>query len=202
MRTFAAFLLLIIICSVAVPADKLTEDQKLKVINKELQKSKQELRKTKMEEQAVLGRLVVINKELKRTKSNLFQTEKKIKVNESQIGTLTSELRDTEADLKQKESKLRDRVKEVFKSSGLNYIQLLFSSGSMSEFLNRLYFFRKIIDYDAQLVQVIRADARKVKEKKYALEKKTMEIRSLAKVITQKKNEIAVKAEEKKKIYK
>lgn len=134
MRTFAAILLLIFACSFAAPAEKLTEEQRLKKINKKLQKSKQKLLKTKKEEQAVLGRLVVINKELKRTKGNLYQTQKKIKVNESQIGTMTSELRITENDLGKKEAKLKSRIGEVYKSSGVNYIQMLFSSSSMSDF--------------------------------------------------------------------
>ncbi|MFH1684371.1 MAG: peptidoglycan DD-metalloendopeptidase family protein [Candidatus Margulisiibacteriota bacterium] len=202
MRTTITFLLLIFVCSFAAPAEKLTEEQKLEKINQELQKSKQELQKTKKEEQAVLGRLVVINKELKRTKSNLFQTEKKIKVNESQIGTLTTELRVTEKDLGGREDKLKSRIKEVFKSSGVNYIQLFFSSSSMSDFLNQFYFFRKIIEYDSRLVQSVRGDVKKVKSKRSVLRTKNSEIRSLAKVIAKKKNEIADKAKEKKKIYK
>ncbi|MBU0672929.1 MAG: peptidoglycan DD-metalloendopeptidase family protein [Candidatus Margulisbacteria bacterium] len=202
MRIFAAFLLLILIYSAADSAQDLSEEQKLEQINKELQTSIIKLEKTKKEEQAVLGRLVVITKELKRTQGNLYQAQKKINVNESEIGTLTAELSETKEDLTQREKKLSRRVNEVFKSSGVNYLQMLFTSGSMSDFFNRLYFFRQIINYDAELVQSVRADVRKAKQKRASLQTKTSEIRSLAKAISVKKDAIAEQAAEKNKIYK
>ncbi|NQT30158.1 MAG: peptidoglycan DD-metalloendopeptidase family protein [Candidatus Saganbacteria bacterium] len=201
MRILAAFLLTLLLCSFAVFADDLTEEQKLKVIQKELAQNKQKLAKTKKEEQAVLGRLVVIKKELSKTKNSLYQTQKKIRQNESQIGTLTRELTQTEKELVKKEAKLEGRLREVYKSSGLNYLQLLFTSQSVSDFSNRFYFFKKIIDYDANLVQSIRTDAAKAKQKRATLKSKTQEIRGLAKVFEEKKTEVSQKAHEKNKIY-
>lgn len=211
MRVFAALLLLISVCSVGAPAEKMPapyeekaepEELKLKAIETQLKQSKLKLQKTKKEEQAVLGRLAIINKELKRTKNNLYFAQKNIRENELKIGTLTSELSETERDLKNKEKELGARVKEVYKSSGLNYLELLITSRSMSDFTNRVYFFRKIVDHDAGLVQSIRSDAQRAKQKRSALKYKTREIKSLAKVIAEQKNEIAAKADEKKKIYK
>jgi murein DD-endopeptidase MepM/ murein hydrolase activator NlpD len=202
MRSLAACLLLISICSIGFAAENLPEEIKLKAIQKKLVESKKELKKTKKEEQAVLGRLAIINKELRRTKTNLYLAQKKIRVNEDQIGTLTAELRESLRDLKNKEWQLRDRLREVYKSSGINYIQLLFTSASMSDFLNRIYFFGKIITFDAVLVEGVRTDVRKAQQKRAILRSKTREIRGLARVITDKKNEISVKADEKTKIYK
>lgn len=211
MRVFAAFLLLISVCSLGAQAEKIaaqpqkvpdSEQVKLEAIQKKIRESKKKLKKTKAEEQAVLGRLVVINKELKRTKNNLYFAQKNIRTNETQIGALASELHQTENDLIKREKGLKERVREVFKSSGLNYLELLVASRSMSDFVNRVYFFRKIINYDAGLVEGVRADLRKVKQKRSLLQYKTREIRSLAKVIAEKKKGIAAKADEKKKIYK
>jgi murein DD-endopeptidase MepM/ murein hydrolase activator NlpD len=211
MRVFAALLLLISVCSVGAPAEKMStpyeenaepEQLKLRAIETQLRQSRLKLQKTKKEEQAVLGRLAIINKELKRTKNNLYFAQKNIRVNELKIGTLTSELSETEMGLKNKEKELGARVKEVYKSSGLNYLELLITSRSMSDFTNRMYFFRKIIDHDAGLVQSIRADAQRAKQKRADLKYKTREIKGLAKVIAEQKNEIAAKADEKKKIYK
>jgi murein DD-endopeptidase MepM/ murein hydrolase activator NlpD len=202
MRGFAACLLLIFICSIGALAESLPEETKLKALQKQLVESKKKLRKTKEEEQAVLGRLAVINKELRRTKTNLYLAQRKIRLNEDQIGTLSTELRDSLKDLKNKEWSLRARLREVYKSGGVNYLQLLFTSSVMSDFLNRLYFFGKIINFDAGLVQEVRADVRKAKQKRATLQFKTREIRGLAQVITVKKNEISEKAEEKEKAYK
>lgn len=201
MRLFTAIFLLVFVFALGGSAEKLPEEQKLEKIQKQLRESKRELRKTKEEEQAVLGRLVVITKELKSTENKLYQAQEKIRRNEAQIGHLTSELDKTEKELREEAHKLKNRVKEVYKSSGLNYVELLLSSHSMSDFLNRLSFFRRIIDYDANLVQKVHADVQKTRQKKALLQNKTEQIRDLAKVIADKKQEIASKVEQKKELY-
>jgi len=199
-RLFCA--LLLIFFAVSAGADNLTEQEKLKQIEKQLAASREKLEKTKEEEQAVLGRLAVINKDLKRTRGNLSAAFNKIKKNESKISYLTSELSEMDTTLKEKKKHLAQRVSEVYKGSSLNNFNLLFTSDSMSDFFNRLYFFQKIIDYDSQLVTSVKDDLVVAHSKRTQLAAKTAEIKSLAKVITEQKNEIAGKAEEKTKLYK
>ena len=202
MRKIAAFFLLFLLCLAGASAENMPEELKLKVLQKQIEESRLKLKKTKEEEQAVLGRLAVINKELRQTQNHLFFAQKNIRSNESQIGLLNSELVRTEKDLGRKEQDLKRRVREVYKSSGLNYFEILISSRSMSDFVNRLYFFRKIVAHDAGLVESARSDVIKAKQKRTLLQYKTREIRNLAKEIAEKKNEIASKADEKKQIYK
>lgn len=210
MRVLAALFLLLTLCSAMSPAEETgksylveeePEQEKLKVLEKQLLESKLKLKQTKEEEQAVLGRLAVINKQLKQTKNSLYFAQKNIRDNETQIGVLSSELRETEQELAQNEKSLESRLREVFKSSGLNYLELLISSRSMSDFTNRFYFFRKIIDYDSELIQKIRADVKRAKQKRALLQYKTREIRGLAKEISERKEEISAQADEKEKIY-
>ncbi|MBI5399976.1 peptidoglycan DD-metalloendopeptidase family protein [Candidatus Saganbacteria bacterium] len=200
MKFFAAIFLLIFI-SAAAAAAELPEEQKLQEINQKLKQSKQMLLKTREEEQAVMGRLVVINKELKATSNNLQKAQTKIKINEGEISTLAVELNETQQDLNQKENKLRQRIREIYKNSGINYLQLLLGANSMSDFLNRLTFFSKIINYDAALVESVRANVRQVKTKREKLENRTQEIHSLAQEIAEKKESISQQATEKTQLF-
>lgn len=202
MRRLICVLLLLLLTTVFTPVFGLSPEQELQKTQKELSENKKQLNKIKKEEQAVLGRLVVINKELKQTKQTLSRAQSKIKTNEGQIKVLSSELNENQSDLKSKESEFRKRVEEVYKGSSLSYLDLLFSANSMSDFFNRLYFFRKIIDYDATLVSEMRSDVNETRVKKVSLQNKTNQIKELAREITQKKQTIALKAEEKNKIYK
>jgi len=176
-------------------------EEKLQNIRKQLQESKKKLKKTKKEEAAVLGRLVVINKELKRTQRTLSQAKNKINTNKKQVGVLQGEVRQETTELEAKEKKLKNRLREVYKNSGLNYFEVIFSARSMSDFFNRVYFFRKIVEYDAELVAGIRQNLNKVQQKKNVLEAKTKEIQGLTKVIAKKEKDISSKAGKKKKIY-
>ncbi len=202
MRIFSAVCLFLLVFSLAAPVSGESEETRLKRLQKQLMESKQKLQKTKAEEQAVWGKLVVINKQLKRTKNSLYAAQNRIQTNRTQIGELTSELNKVEAELREKEVQVSERITEVYKSSGVNYLEILIASRSMSDFFNRLYFFRKIIDFDAQLIQSVRADARRTKQKRALLMSRNSEIQSLAVVISRKKNEIASKANEKRKVYK
>lgn len=192
-------------CSIFVfsapAADNLSEEEKLRQIQEQLEESKVKLRQTKEQERAVLGRLAVINKELRSTNQKLNFTMNKIRLNEGQIGQLRSELRLSEGNLRAKEDKFKARLSEMYKGGTTNYLEVLVASRSMSDFLNRLYFFSKIIEVDANLVQGIRADVQTVKVKKGSLEERTEEIKGLAKVVAQKKDEFVNLAEEKKGIY-
>ncbi|MFH1542273.1 MAG: peptidoglycan DD-metalloendopeptidase family protein [bacterium] len=198
-RLSALFLLLIFFSFGQVWA--VSEEQKLKNIQNELEANKVKLQKVKKEEEAVLGRLVVINKELSATKSSLSKAQKTIQTNEKQIGTLTSELKETTAELKTKEAKLLDRINEVYKSSSINYFDLLFTSQSLSDFLNRMYFFRRTVEFDATLVNEVQATVAQAQKKKNQLQSKTEQVKKLAVEIAEKKKTIAVKVEEKEQVY-
>ncbi|PIS31647.1 hypothetical protein COT42_00555 [Candidatus Saganbacteria bacterium CG08_land_8_20_14_0_20_45_16] len=197
------FLSLSLICGSVVRSEQAgtIEEQRLKEIEKELAQNKQKLEKAKKEEQAVLGRLVVIKTELTKTKTNLNLTQNKITVNEKKIGTLASEIRELEQALSTKQSRLRQRLVEVYKNSSLNYFQLLLTAESMSDFFNRLYFFRKIVEFDSELMMAVRTDFQKSTQKKQLLQSKTKEIKSLAEEISQKKQEITKQASEKSQVY-
>lgn len=178
-----------------------TEEQKLKQIQQEIEANREKLLKTKQEEQAVLGRLAEINKELTKTKSSLDLAQNKVRLNESQIGYLSTELKQSQKELSTKEEKLRARLREVYKNSGVNYVDLLFFSRSLSDFLNRFYFFQKVVEYDSGLVGDIQEEVDKTRRKKETLQQKTEVVRQLAVEIEVKKNEIAAKAQDKKEAY-
>lgn len=180
-------------------ADEPPEQAKLQAIQQELKESKEKLKQTKQQQQEVLGKLVGINQELKSANRKLNQAKERIQVNESKIGALTVELRSTEQDLQQKSTLLEKRVRESYKSSGFNYLELVFSAGSMSDFFNRLYYFEKVLAQDQSLIHDIKGDLRVVKNRREVLADRTQEIKELAQVIAEKKKKIAEQAEEKKK---
>lgn len=195
---FAAGLLLL---TGAAMAEKLDEQEKLQIIQKELKQSQEKLKETKVKQQEVLGKLVVITQELRQANHKLNRAKEKVMENESKISELTVELRKSEAELQEKSSLLVRRVREAFKNGRMNYLDLLFASRSMSDFLNRLYYFEKIIVRDAGLIRGVKEGLQTTKTQQKALSNRTLEIKELAAVIAEEKKNIAEQAEEKKKTY-
>ncbi|MDD5593374.1 MAG: peptidoglycan DD-metalloendopeptidase family protein [Candidatus Margulisbacteria bacterium] len=200
MRPITVMLAVLLIAGVA-RAESLDEQEKLKLIQKELKTSQEKLKLTKEQKQEVLGKLVVITQELKKANRSLNKAKEKIQANESKIGELVVEQKKTEEDLSKKSGKLELRVREAFKNGGLNYLDLLFASQSMSDFLNRLYFFEKVIARDASLIMGVREDLRATRSQQQQLTGRTREIKELAQVIAENKKKIAEQADEKKKVF-
>ncbi|MBN3033155.1 MAG: peptidoglycan DD-metalloendopeptidase family protein [Candidatus Saganbacteria bacterium] len=192
--------LALLLAAGSVRGESLDEQEKLKIIQDELKVSQEKLKQTKEQRQEVLGKLVVITKELKKANTSLNRAKAKIEENESKIGALIVEQKKSEAELSSKSGQLALRVREAYKNGGLSYLDLLFNSQSMSDFLNRLYFFEKIIARDANLIRGVRAGLRATRSQQQELTGRTREIKELANVIAENKKKIAEQAEEKQKL--
>jgi len=198
MRALSIGLALLFLAASAL-AEKIDEQEKLQIIQNELKQSQEKLKQTKTQQQDVLGKLVVITQELRQANRKLNRAKEKVKQNESKITELTVELRKTESDLQQKATLIERRVRAAFKDGRISYFDLLFASRSMSDFLNRLYYFEKIVTRDAGLILNVKEDLKVTKNQRAVLNDRTQEIKQLAEVISEQKQNITLQAEEKKK---
>jgi len=180
---------------------KTAEQQKLEKINKELQEKQKKLTETRAKERAALSKFVVTKKQLAKTRENLNLANNKIVKNQKKLNKLASDIEATRDTIDIKSKKLKKRIVEVYKSSSVNYLEMLFSATSMADFINRSYFFSKVIGLDASLVQSISQTYHKIKGEKEELSDTTTQIRQLAADISDKKKKIAAQAEEIKDLY-
>lgn len=207
MKSLRVFFLLFLLAatigaSAAVPAhDELLEQKKLRELQEKISANKKKLLETKIKEQNALSKLVVTKKELVQTTRDLRRANTRIAINEGEISKLTSNINVTKQRLGVRGEALKKRLREIYKNSSVNYLELLFSSSSMSDFINRSYFFSKIVGRDAQLIQGISEDYNTIKTEKTQLVKATNQVKELATEIKEKKEEISAKAEEVKQIY-
>ena len=198
MKRVFALIFLLFFFSLSFADVSLNEQQKLKEIQEQLQAQKRKLLETKKKEQESLSKLVEIKGELKKTTRDFNRAKTKITENVSQIKDLSGEIDEAKVTLEQKSAKLKNRVREVYKSSAVNYLDLLFSTKSMADFINRAYFFGKVIEGDAKLINEITSEYHLFRQKKEKLVAVTEDIKGLAQEIGEKRKEIATKAEEEK----
>ncbi len=176
--------------------------QELNKVYEELEKSKAKLQKTKREQQNVVQRLFVINRSLTKTKTQLGRAEQQIQVNQRKLNFLTVSIEDAKKRLANRSDFLRSRIREIYKSGGINYVQMMLSSDTLSDFINRSYFFEKIMSRDVSIVNEISSEHKKIVTNKNQLEGVTEDIKTLASYIEHKKKTIEKQAEEKQKVYK
>lgn len=177
------------------------EQRKLLKIQSELTEQKQKLKVTRAEEQRALSGLYTIQKNLVRAKKSLNEAKSKVTYNQKRIVELKNELSDAENKIRYESKNLKLRVKEVFKSGSGGFFDILFASRSMSDFINRTYYFGRLISRDVELIGNIRQQVEAINSTKLQLESANREIKDNVSVIETEKREIARAGVEKQRTY-
>jgi murein DD-endopeptidase MepM/ murein hydrolase activator NlpD len=198
--------LLIFACILAVSSHAFCEDmtpeqRKLLDIQNQLATEKEKLKLTKVQEQRALSGLYVVRRDLSKAKKNLSNAKSKVFNNESRITLLKNEYDESRKKVSLTNKELRRRIVEIYKSGSANLLDLIFASRSMSDFINRSYYFGRVIEYDAKLIGDIRVQLDNMVRTKSELESTTHEIRGLVRDIEQDKRRISAAEIAKARVY-
>ncbi len=180
--------------------DLSSKQEELNKVYRELQQRKTELRATREKEKNVLQRLVVINREITKTQGQLDRAETQIDKNKRKLDFLGESLTQAKNRLENRGGVLRSRVREIFKNRDNNLLEMLISSDTLADFINKTYYFEKIMGRDLNLVNDITVEHKKINKDKNNLEDVTDEIQKLAKDIDEKKKYMEVQKVEKTKV--
>ncbi len=185
-------------CSAAIAASQEDLDR----VQRELKSERLKLKAAREKEAGALNNLYRVNRQLKDAKEDLERTKLLIDRNGKKIAVLSSDLKDLETDFNQKSGVLSKRISEAYKSGGaLSLLDVLFSSTSITDFVNRQYYFERMISKDLALISEMKDKARSIEESKKSLRVAVSEMNAEAKVIDRRKGEIQDQAEEKEKLY-
>jgi murein DD-endopeptidase MepM/ murein hydrolase activator NlpD len=188
---YALFFVFILLFNASYGEDTSNEQQKLLKIQSELAEQKQKLRLTRAEEQRALSSLYVIKKNLLRAKKSLSEAKGRVNYNQKKMAELKKELAAAENSIRGESKNLRQRIREVYKSGSGGFLDILFASRSMSDFINRTYYFGRIINKDVELISTIRQQVEQIKSARIQLESSNREIKDSLKVIETQKREIS-----------
>jgi len=195
---FLAFLLLF---SVGTDS-RASRVEELREMEKELQSEKAKLREVKKKESKALNSLYVVNKKLKKAKSDLSGINSDISATRRKIAALEGEIGDIEREIKARGRLLSQRIGEAYKSGGtLNVLELLFASRSIADFVNREYYFEKIISRDASLIAEIKEKIVAAEASRRELDRTLGRMHDLERSLSRKKVDIEHQAKTKKRIY-
>ena len=96
--------------------------------------------------------------------------EKKIADKEAEIAVAEEEYKTVEAEERRQYGAMKERIRFTYEQGEISYAELLLSSGSFSELLNRAEFIEKVSDYDDRMIKEYQEIKRQVAELKAALE--------------------------------
>jgi murein DD-endopeptidase MepM/ murein hydrolase activator NlpD len=177
-------------------------EQDLTRIQEELKVERVKLKEVREKESKALNGLYRVNRELKEAKEDLSVTRIRITQNGKRIATLSSELKDLESELKSRSGLLSKRIGEAYKSGGeTKFLDILFSSASISDFINKQYYFEKMISSDLSLIDEMRGRVKAIEETKKELRSALEDMNVMAENIKKRKGQIESEAQIKRRLF-
>ena len=130
----------------------------------------QELESKKGESETYLADL---NTQLDDLRSSLEKLQNDYDAKQEELTQLQSDLEDAKADEAQQYEAMKLRIRYMYENSASNYMNLLFESGSISDFLNQAENISQMSKYDRDMLDTYREtkEAIQTKEEQVAQEK-------------------------------
>ena len=202
-RILSACLALLLLFTAMAPvlADELEEkQQQLDSIQRQMEEQQQKAENARRKEQTVAEQLRAIQAELDVAQGEydsvndmLADTEQQIKANTELTAQLTKKL---EAQRKILERRIRD----IYKNGQVNYIDVLLGAKDFNDFVTRMDLLKRILAYDATLIQGTKADREKLNRAKAQLESDRAKILDLRKLAAEKRAQVAARRQERQKL--
>lgn len=156
------------------------ENQRLKKIDQQIKSVKDEINNLQKKESGYLETLHKIEKLLRDTGKELQVIERDLELAQKEIKQGEDELIFEKRMLKEKTQLLENRLREIYKRRLTGYLEILFNSESFSDFLTRFRYIKNILSLDAEVINDIRQQMKKIEDDKINLENRE-EILSLLK---------------------
>ncbi len=159
----------------AATSSELKEQQKQK--QSEINAAKEEQSKIRSQMSTIQKEVDDLNNKINTAQSEIDNLTIEIEEKTKLIDETTIKLEKTQKELEEKEAMLEKRLVASYKAGDTSYLDVLLTSGSITEFLSNYYLIEQINEYDSELIETIKQTKKEIEEDKIALEdaKKTLE---------------------------
>lgn len=124
------------------------------------------------------------NKEVNTINQNIYSLDQKITSSQDKLDSLQSKLKglnvdiklaketiiQVEADIEENEELLKERLRVMYKTNDIAYLQIIFESSSINELLSNLHNIQRIVSYDKELLEELEVSKKKTQEQRAVLE--------------------------------
>lgn len=139
-------------------------------IKKQVQKTQQSIDKKKLEKKAVSKMVEELDSKLQLTEQELDNVEQQLTILDSQVAIKKRELERATIDADGQKVLLKKRVRVMYETGSVGYLSVILDSTSFGDFITRLDYLKKIVDYDVALLNNMKTYRDNVAQKKALLQ--------------------------------
>jgi murein hydrolase activator len=176
------------------------ENERLKKIDEQIKSVKNEINNLQKKESGYLEALHKIEKLLQDTEKEMQTTEKDLELAQKEIKIAEDEFALEKDKLKKNTKVLENILREIYKHHRVDFLVILFNSQSFSDFITRYRYVKNILSFDAQIINDIRQQIKKINDKKMSLENREEILSLLKKEVEKERENIQFSIESKKSI--
>ncbi|NLT95075.1 MAG: peptidoglycan DD-metalloendopeptidase family protein [Clostridia bacterium] len=148
--------------------DDIYEEQKK--IEQKIQETEKNIKKTEQQRKNILAELQAINASIEKTYQEIEELENKLTVAQNYIDKTQMEIDVKENEVAERTKVFENRLRQIYKQGEVNILEVLFQATSISDFLTRFEFLKRIAENDTQLLAVLESEREALENKKKDLE--------------------------------
>ena len=201
-KSIAVFMVtVLLVCAfpITVYADKISElEEEINKKNEEKEQTENEINEKKNEleglnatVEGLKGQLNKLNADLTTVSNNLAELEEKIEVKNAEIETTENELEEARKVEEEQYAAMKKRVQFMYEKRDFVMLEMLFSSASFSEFLNRNDYIEQLSAYDRKQLDKFKETRQEIEEKEAQLVREKEELDELRDQVEQEQSHVA-----------
>lgn len=145
-------------------------------IQSQINDKKEELQDVKDEKSGVLSEIDKLNTSIASTEKEISDLNDKITELTSSISDKTKEIEQKEEEFEEKDKLLQDRLVALYEAGDTTYLDMLLTSGSITDFISSYYLVEQLTKCDTEVLNAIENTKKEIEDDKKELETKKQEI--------------------------
>lgn len=141
-----------------------TSKEKLNEINAEKKKVKAELYETNKKWQEISASLASLDKQISETEGKLDNLQGQMKNLNTNIRATKSKIEAAQKEIDENDDLLNQRIRMMYKTSDMTYLQLLLESKSIPDLISNVYNVQTIVNSDLELLEQLENKKNELKE--------------------------------------
>ena len=158
---------MMVFSTAAVYADK---ESDLDDVKNEIEQKEEELEKGRKEEKRLGQKIEEIEVRINESENKLVKINSSIKETESKIAVVEKDLAKAEAKVAEQNTNLNSRLRAMYKNGSVGFIDILLSSGSVSEFIMNYEMVKEVFSSDKEVLEELQKNYDIINEKKMELD--------------------------------
>lgn len=144
--------------------------------NQQMKDKKDEIKAIEKESKDVSRQIIDLDIKLDKATVELTEVEKELENLGIKIEKTTSELNEAETNLSDKQETFNSRLRVMYKTGDVGYLEILLSSEDIKDFLSRKDMVKTIADHDIELIKYMKEQRDIINSKKIELQTQMKEV--------------------------